>query len=71
MKQPIISKRELDILQCVAQGCSTKEIAVLLHISSHTVETHRKNILKKLEAKNMIEALSAYKRKRAYYQLSS
>ncbi len=44
----ILSNRENEITALVAQGNTNKEIAELLHLSPHTVHTHRKNILKKL-----------------------
>lgn len=42
-----LSDRETEVLLLVAQGCSSKEIADKLHISIHTVNTHRKNITHK------------------------
>lgn len=51
----ILSKRELEILKLVAQGYSSKEIADMLFLSSYTVRTHRKNILRKTETKNGTE----------------
>ncbi|WP_461789065.1 LuxR C-terminal-related transcriptional regulator [Pedobacter sp.] len=47
-----LTKRELEILKLIAQGHSSNEIADLLFLSSLTVRTHRKNILRKTEAKN-------------------
>lgn len=44
-----ISERERDIIGCVAQGLSNKEIAEKLCISVNTVTTHRRNIAQKLE----------------------
>lgn len=64
-----VTVRETEILRLVGKGKSSKEIATQLSISNYTVETHRKNILKKLRAKNMIEALRTYNRMREYYQL--
>ncbi len=54
-----LSKRELLILQYVAKGKSTKEIAQILNITNQTVSTHRKNISKKLEIKS-VSGLTAY-----------
>lgn len=48
-----LSKREIDVLKKICEGSSSKEIADVLYISKHTVETHRKNILKKLKLKNV------------------
>ncbi len=43
-----LTKRELQILQQIGYGKSTKDIALLLNLKSSTIETHRKNIRKKL-----------------------
>jgi DNA-binding CsgD family transcriptional regulator len=47
-----LSQREQDIALMVAHGQTSKEIARALKISPRTVETHRSNILHKLQAKN-------------------
>lgn len=47
-----ISERELEILQLVAEGLTTKQIAEKLHLSFHTVMTHRKNMMAKLGINN-------------------
>lgn len=47
-----LSKREIDIVQLIKEGFSSKEIAGKLAISLKTVEVHRYNILKKLHLKN-------------------
>lgn len=44
--------KEKEILFLISIGLTTKEIAGKLNISHHTVETHRKNLLRKCEAKN-------------------
>jgi len=44
-----LTKRELQVLQLIADGHSTKEIAAILEISVKTIETHRKQIMDKLE----------------------
>ncbi len=48
----VLSRREIDIVQLIKEGMSSKEIAVRLVISLKTVEVHRYNILKKLSLKN-------------------
>jgi DNA-binding NarL/FixJ family response regulator len=47
-----LSNKESEILILISKGFTTKEIALKLFISTRTVETHRANILKKLEVKN-------------------
>lgn len=49
-----ITDREIDVLKLIAQEYSNKEISDALSISIHTVETHRKNLIKKLNVKNTI-----------------
>jgi len=44
-----LTKRQLQVLQLIADGHSTKEIAAILGISVKTIETHRKQIMDKLE----------------------
>jgi DNA-binding NarL/FixJ family response regulator len=43
-----LTEREIEILQLIGKGRSTKELADLLHLSQHTIYTHRKNMMKKL-----------------------
>ena len=45
----ILTSREREILQLVAEGWSTKKIAAHLYVSVKTVETHRRHIMKKLD----------------------
>ena len=49
-----LTKREVQVLKLVAQQYSTREIANELHISESTVETHRKNLMKKVKVKNSV-----------------
>lgn len=51
----IPTKREQDVLQAVAKGLNTHEIAELLGISENTVETFRKRLISKFGAKNAID----------------
>lgn len=48
----IITRREKDVLHCISNGLSTREITKELYISRSTVETHRRNLLIKLDANN-------------------
>jgi len=50
LRQPEISPRELEVLQCVAAGKSNKEIGVQLFITEGTVKTHVRSLLEKLGA---------------------
>lgn len=45
----ILTSREIEIIRCIANGMSSKAIGDELHISPRTAETHRNNILKKLD----------------------
>ena len=53
-----LSKRELDVLKCLAKGMTSSQIAAELFISENTVKTHVRHILEKLEASNRAEAVS-------------
>jgi DNA-binding NarL/FixJ family response regulator len=50
--------RELEILQLIADGLSSKKIAEKLFISEHTVSTHRKNILKRYRMESTMELVA-------------
>mgnify|MGYP006144872007 CR=1 FL=1 len=59
-----LSEREFEVLESIASGLTTNEIANQLFISKNTVETHRKNLLYKLNAKNTAELVkNAYKKR--------
>ena len=47
-----ISDREIEIITLIAEGFSNKEVADKLFLSTHTVTTHRKNIMNKLGVNN-------------------
>ena len=47
-----ISEREMEIIKHIAEGLSNKEVADKLFLSTHTVTTHRKNIMNKLGVNN-------------------
>ncbi len=53
-----LSKRELEVLDCLAQGKTTLQIASELFVSENTVKTHVRHILEKLDASNRAEAVS-------------
>ncbi|MCO6499829.1 MAG: response regulator transcription factor [Vicingus serpentipes] len=47
-----LSEREIEIIKLISDGLTNKEIADALFLSTHTVNTHRKNIMNKLGIKN-------------------
>lgn len=51
------TRREKEVLDLIAKGKTTKEMAQELFISEKTVETHRSNLLSKFEVKNMVSLL--------------
>lgn len=53
----ILSDRELEILQLIAEGWSNRQIADHLYLSPHTVKNHVHNILKKLRVQRRLEAI--------------
>jgi len=54
IKISILTERELEVLQAIVEGHSSKEIGKLLNISARTVDTHRNNMMKKLEVKKVV-----------------
>jgi len=57
LKQLGITKRELEILELIAQGMSNREIAEKLFVSENTVKTHSSRIFDKLSAKRRTQAV--------------
>lgn len=55
---PPLTNRELDIIRLIALNNSSKQIAEKLFISHHTVDSHRKNILKKLNMNSVVELVT-------------
>jgi two-component system, NarL family, response regulator NreC len=53
----LLTTREREILQLLAEGRNNKEVASMLHLSLYTVETHRANILQKLNLHNQAELI--------------
>ncbi|MFN3916824.1 MAG: LuxR C-terminal-related transcriptional regulator [Flavobacteriales bacterium] len=47
-----LSERELEVIKLIAEGFTNIQIADMIHLSAHTVNTHRKNIMKKLGINN-------------------
>ena len=56
----LLTRRELDVLRLIARGDSNKAIATELVVSEGTIKFHVKNILRKLNAANRVEAASRY-----------
>ena len=52
---PILTPRESEILQLVSEGKTSKKIASIMHISTKTVDTHRRNIMDKLAVSSIAE----------------
>lgn len=48
----ILSERELEVIKLIAEGNTNQQIAEILFLSAHTVNTHRKNVMAKLGVKN-------------------
>jgi DNA-binding NarL/FixJ family response regulator len=57
ISENVLSKKETEVLGLISKGLTTNEIAAKLFVSSRTIETHRANILKKLEVKNTAELI--------------
>ena len=55
--RPILTKREMEILHLLALGKSSKEISAVLMVSVRTIETHRANMMRKLEMHSVTEML--------------
>jgi two-component system, NarL family, response regulator DevR len=55
---PMLSSRELEVLNILATGKSTKEIARQLYLSEPTIKTHLSSIYRKLEVNNRISAVA-------------
>ncbi|MFC6103203.1 response regulator transcription factor [Olivibacter domesticus] len=60
---PKLTRREQEVLRCIAEGKTTAEIGDTLFISPHTVETHRRNLMQKFQVSNaaaLIRVASQY-----------
>lgn len=55
--QPVLTTREREVLQLLAEGKPTKEIASCLNVSVTTIDTHRKNIMEKLGYHTMADLI--------------
>lgn len=57
LAEEVLTEREVEVLQLLAQGLPNKQIAAALSISAHTVKFHVSSIYNKLEASNRTEAV--------------
>jgi len=53
-----VTPKERQVLQLLAEGMSSKQIAYHMAISFHTVESHRKNLRAKFDAHNVAEVIT-------------
>jgi two-component system, NarL family, response regulator NreC len=53
----LLSPREKEVLQLLAQGQTNKEVAGVLNLSPHTVDTHRANLMQKLGLRNLADLI--------------
>lgn len=60
-----LTSKEIEIIKYITKGLTSKEIGEILHISNRTVDTHRHNILKKLEIPNAAQ-LSSWAKEKGY-----
>ncbi|RPJ86776.1 MAG: DNA-binding response regulator, partial [Acidobacteria bacterium] len=60
----LLTSREREILQMLAEGKTNKDIASLLNLSTYTVETHRSNLMQKLDLHSTVELVLYAVRKR-------
>ncbi|TMI73272.1 MAG: response regulator transcription factor [Bacteroidetes bacterium] len=51
-EMPVLTRREKEVLELIAEGMTNNEIAKKLFVANTTVDTHRKNLLAKFEVKN-------------------
>lgn len=58
-EQTALSERERQVMELIGKGFTTKEIALKLYLSMETVKSHRKKIIAKTGASNMISAFNA------------
>jgi two-component system, NarL family, response regulator DegU len=56
-EEKLVSKREEEVLQLIADGCSTPEVAAQLYISQKTVKNHLASIYQKLDARDRTQAV--------------
>ena len=63
-----LTERELEVLDLMALGKTSKEIALDLHINKRTVDYHRERILRRIEARSAVEVLALLARRERFGQ---
>ena len=63
---PALTRREKEILQLLAEGLTSQEIAAKLFLSNYTVDTHRKNMLQKFNVHNTTALLNVARELRIF-----
>jgi DNA-binding NarL/FixJ family response regulator len=53
-----LTKREKELMQMIANGYTSSDMAEKLFLSTNTIESHRRNIFKKLQTGNIAEAIA-------------
>lgn len=63
-ESPVLTDRELQVLELISAGSTNREIAERLHLSPHTIKEHTSAIYRKLEVRNRTEAVRQAQRLR-------
>ena len=66
--QIYLTEREVDVIKLIAQEHTTQEIADKLFLSKHTIESYRKNLISKLNVRNLA-GLTKYALKKGYIEI--
>lgn len=53
----LLSKREIQVMNCILLGLANRDIAKKLYVSEHTVKYHCKNIYSKMQVKSRVELI--------------
>lgn len=59
LNEQVLTSREMEIVDLIREGLSSKEIADRLYISVNTVRNHRSNLFRKTNARNMVDLLNS------------
>lgn len=55
--QSVFTPRESEVLNLLCQGLTTREIAQEIYLSTHTIESHKKNMIQKLGCRNLVQLI--------------